>query len=427
MMSVSMLVALVGLVALGVPIAIALILSAGAVLVLVGDFPLSLLGQKVYGTASEHTLLAVPLFLLAGHIMTHSGLSARILGFAAAVTGKFRGGLGMAGVGGSMVFAGMSGSATADTAAIGSMLVPAMEKRGHPRQIPAAIATVAGTMGVIIPPSIPLIIYGVVAGTSVTALFLGGIVPGVLIGLGLMITVHVQARLRGEVAPGFAGWRQTGAALRESALGLLAPVIILGGMFLGILTATEASAVAVVYAVLIGVLVYRTVRHRELSQAARDTIDTTGQLMLLLAGATLFAYVLTVDRIPDLLSGLLIDVSGGNKYVFLLLVNVLLLAAGMIIETLPAIFMLVPILSPVLPELGIDPIHFGLIFVINLVIGQVTPPSAPSLVIGAGIGRVSLQSLIRACTPLMLVEVAILLIVTYVPMTVLWLPGLLGY
>jgi C4-dicarboxylate transporter, DctM subunit len=410
------------LLALSVPIAVTLGLSAAAALQTTGT-PLVMLAQSVYESLDSFGLMAIPFFVLAGSLMQSGGIAQRLIDLANALVGWIKGGLGAVVVLTSMFFATMSGSSSATTAAIGSVLIPAMEKKGYPRSLAGAIAASSGELGVIIPPSIPMIVYALSANVSVADLFLAGILPGIFIGLSLIATVYVLARVKGFDVVGHTTLSQwTGNllhALKRAWLAVLMPVVILGGIYSGLFTATEASVVAVIYGLLIGVFVYKELRWSDLLGLLGRSAVTSSIILLIVGFAAIFAYMLTVNQIPHIVGEFVSGISK-NPLVFLLAVNVLLFVTGMFMETLAAIIILAPILAPAAIQYGIDPVHFGTIMVVNLAIGMVTPPVGVNLFVVCQVAGVKLEQLVRPLMVFLSVLVIDVLIISYVPALTTW-------
>ncbi len=409
--------------ALNLPVAIAFGMTATAFLVFLTDIPLSLVPQQLFGGTDSTVLQAVPFFLLAGALMDRGGISQRLINFANTLVGWLTGGLAMVSVVASMFFAGISGSAAADSAAIGSVMIPAMVKQGYARDFAAALVACAGTIGTMIPPSIPMIIYGVATGTSIGALFIGGAVPGVLMGLALMAHSYRISRQRGYAGLPYPSGRETWMAFRRASLTLLMPVIIVGGILGGIFTPTEAAAVAVFYSLFLGVVVYRELKWCHLPDILIATGLGTGIVMFIVATCTLYSWILARQLIPLKLANLFVGITG-TPWVFLLLVNLLLLVAGAVLETVPSIIIFAPVLMPMVKRLDIDPIFFGVIMVVNLSMGLASPPSGATLFVSTHIAGERLDRVCRAIWPLFFSMVAILFLITLVPSLVLFLPRL---
>jgi C4-dicarboxylate transporter DctM subunit len=411
------------LLATNVSVAVAFGLTSVAFLVLLTDIPLALIPQQMFAGTDSTVLQAVPFFLLAGALMDKGGISRRLVNLANVLVGWATGGLAMVSVVSSMFFAGISGSAAADSAAVGSVMIPAMVKRGYAKDFSAALIACAGTIGTMIPPSIPMIIYGVATGTSIGALFIAGAVPGVLMGLALMAHSYGVSRRRGYAGLPFPNARETWAAFREALLTLLMPIIIVGGILGGFFTPTEAAAVAVFYSLGLGVLVYRELKWRDVPAVLISTGIGTGVVMFIIATSTVYGWILARWNIPLQLASAFTGVSD-NPWVFLLMVNLLLLLVGTVMETVPSIIIFAPVLLPLVKKLGIDPVFFGVIMVVNLSMGLASPPSGATLFVSTAIAQERLDRVCRAVWPLFFSMVAILLLITFVPALVMWLPWL---
>jgi C4-dicarboxylate transporter DctM subunit len=415
----------VGLLTLGVPVAVALLVAAFAAVLITGDGHPDILIQQLYASVNSTTLLAIPFFLFGGELMSRSGMSHRIANMILAVIGFVRGGLGIATVGASMFFSGMSGSAVADTAAIGSVTVPMMKAKGYGADFAGGLVATAGTIGVIIPPSIPFILYGVATDLSVSELFIAGVIPGILVGLSLMAVVYVMAGRRGYGAVERVTLREGLRRIWDGLAAIIMPILILGGIMTGITTPTEAAVIAVLWALFVGLLWYRTLTVSAIYASAKAAVLGSAAVMLLLGASSAFTYLLNLEGIPDDIGNLLTSVAD-SKAIFLLVLNGLLLVVGLAVDVVPAITVLAPILAPIAIELDIDPIHFAMIFVLNLVIGTVTPPAAPTLVTASTIAGVSLKRLSISVLPFMAAEIFVLLLVTYIPELSTWLPSISG-
>lgn len=400
-----------------VPIAMALGMAAIPTLIERG-IPFIAIPQVIFEALDSFALMALPLYILAGKLMQHGGIAGRLVDFAKALVSWVRGGLAAAVVMTSMLFATISGSSAATAAAIGSMLIPEMEKQKYPRPFSAAVTASSGELGVIIPPSVAMVIYGVITGVSITDLFIAGILPGLMIAVSLMTTAILIAWIMGygERQPFSLGpWaRGVGRALARASLSLFMPVIILGGIFGGIFTATEAAVVAVFYALFLSLVIYREISLRDLPRIFAAAAITSSVVMIIVAFAAMFAFGLHLLRAPQQL-GMLLTTITENPLLFLLLVNLFLLIVGMFMETFAAIVILGPILSPIAVSYGIDPVHFGLIMIVNLAVGMVTPPVGVNLFIACGIARISMEQLMRPLAIFLGVLIINLLIITYVP------------
>ncbi|EKB49108.1 TRAP transporter large permease [Cecembia lonarensis] len=407
---------------IGIPIAFALGLSS-LVYLLFSDIPLIVIPQKMYAGLDVFVLLSIPGFILAGNLMNASGITQRIIAFCNALLGHIRGGLGLANVGASMLFGGISGTAIADTASIGSVMIPAMEKEGYDKAFSCAVTATSSTLGPIIPPSLPMIIAATLTGLSVGKLFVAGIIPGLLLGLGLLGLTYFISVKRKYPKKGRASWMVMAKRFYQAFWALMMTLLILFGIIGGVFTPTEASIVAVVYALVIGLLVYKELKWVQLPKIMLDSAKMTASLMVLVGFANLFAWIMTVEEIPQMIAAGLLDLTQ-NKFLILLLINVLLLFVGAFMETIAALLILFPVLLGVAVHVGVDPVQFAIIMVMNLVIGLTTPPVGVCLFVASSIGNISLEKISRAGFPFLLVSLIILLLVTYVPEISLYLPGL---
>jgi C4-dicarboxylate transporter DctM subunit len=409
---------------LGLPVAVALGLSSLLTILFFAQDSLASLALKLYETSEHYTLLAIPYFILGGAFMTTGGVAKRMIRFANACIGHLRGGLAMASVMACMLFAAVSGSSPATVVAVGSIVIAGMVKAGYPQPFAAGVICNAGTLGILIPPSIVMVVYGAATETSVGKLFMAGVIPGIMLGLMLMVAIYLRARVIKLQPQPKASLGEVLRSGRDSLWGLLLIVIILGGIYGGVFTPTEAAAVAAVYAFIIAVFVYSDIGMRQVPKVLLDAGKVTVMLMFIVANALLFAHVLTTERIPQQIAEAIIG-WGMEGWQFLIVVNVLLLIAGMFMEPTGIILILAPILFPIATQLGIDPVHLGIIMVVNLEIGMVTPPIGLNLFVTAGITGMSITQTARAALPWTLVLLAFLVIVTYVPAITLWLPGML--
>ena len=413
--------------AAGIPVAFCLALTSLVVLLVIGNVPLHLIPQRMFTGMDSFPLMAVPFFILAGDLMNSAGITQRIVRFSNALVGHIRGGLAHVNIVASMFFAGISGSAVADTAALGSILIPAMEKDGYDITFSAAVTASSSVIGPIIPPSIPVVIFALVGSVSVGGLFLAGLVPGVLIGFGLMIVAYIISRRKnyGSKHP-LVSLREFGSSFVGAVIPLLMPLIILGGILSGVFTPTEAASVAVAYAVVVGFFILRTLKLKDLPAIFYRSMVTTSIILIVMACANIFSWILGTQLIPQKVA-MVISSLTTNPYLFLLLINLLLLIVGCFLEGLAAIIILVPILLPLSQQMGIDPLHFGIVVVMNLMIGLITPPLGLCLFVCCSVARVDLIKLIRVSTPFILVEIGALLVVTYFPQIVLFIPHFFGY
>ena len=408
---------LAALFAAGLPIALALGIAPLPTLIGLG-IPLIAIPQVVFESLDSFALMALPLYVLAGRVMQVGGIAKRMVGFAIAVVGVLPGGLAAAVVLTSMLFATISGSSAATAAAIGGVLIPEMERQRYPRPYSAAVVASSGELGVIIPPSVPMVIYAVLTGVSITDLFLAGVLPGLMIGLSLMLTASLMAMVAGHGERMRPSLSEYGAnllsAFRRAFLSLMLPVIILGGIYGGIFTPTEAAVVAVAYALVLGVVVYGEIRVKDLPSVFADAALTASVVMIIVGFAAMFGYALQLLQAPQKIAAMLSGVSS-DPLVFLIVVNLFLLIVGMFMETFAAIIILAPILAPVAVAFGIDPVHFGLIVIVNLAIGMVTPPVGVNLFVACGIARISMEQLMRPLLVFLAVLLLNLAIITYVP------------
>lgn len=402
---------------IGAPIMTALGLSA-AMALQSGDRSLLMVVQMAFQALDSFSLMAVPFFILAGHLMQSGGVARRLVQLANAFVGWIRGGLGAVAVLTSLLFATVSGSSSATTAAIGSVLIPEMEKKGYPRAFAASIAASSGELGAIIPPSIPMVVYALTANVSVGALFIAGILPGLLIALSLILTVCVIASIKGFDAVRVMSLKDwtTGVlvALRDAMLALMMPVIILGGIYGGLFTPTEASCVAVLYGLALGMFVYKEITLKNLPIIFGRAAVMSAIILLIVAFAAVFAYLLTINQVPQRVAAMLGSVTT-NPIVFLLLVNIMLFVVGMFIEALAAILIIVPILAPISVAFGIDPIHFGMIVITNLAVGMVTPPVGVNLFVVCEVAQLKMHQLARYLVLFLAVLVVDIMIISYVP------------
>ncbi|WHH58220.1 TRAP transporter large permease [Petroclostridium sp. X23] len=412
---------LLGFTALGVPIGFAIGITSIIVMFSLGMTDAMVLARRLVTGVDIFTLLAIPFFMLAGEIMNKIGLVNDILKFSTAVVGRVRGGLAAVNVVGSMLFAGISGSAVADTAALGSLEIPMMEKDGYDKPFSSAITAASSVIGPIIPPSIPMIIFGSLAQVSIAKLFLGGAIPGILIALSLLVYSLFIAKKRQYPVSQAISFGEFIQVFKNTIWALILPFIILGGILSGFFTATEAGAIAVIYAVIISFAVYK-VKIRDYVDILKGAALNTGVVMLVCASAMSLTWFLAVAKLPQTLTGVLMGITD-NKWIFLLILNILLFLIGMVIDLTPALFLLTPILMPISGVYGIDPIHFGVIMVANLCIGLITPPVGTVLYVTTSISKLKLERLIKEMVPMYAVLFVVLLLITYAPFTVLWLPS----
>ncbi len=407
----------------GVPIFVSLGI-ASLLHLLTSNLNLLTLPQRITNAANSFPLLAAPFFILMGNIMNTSGVTRRIFNFANALVGWLRGGLGHANIVASMIFAGMSGSAVADAGGLGTIEIEAMKERGYDIDFSAAVTAASATVGPIIPPSLPMIIYGVLADTSVGKLFIGGIIPGLLMGLSMMLLVGWISRKRNYPKESFPTVSSLWKAFREAFWALLAPVILFGGIVSGVFTPTEAAVVAAFYALVLGLFIYKEFQLRQLPRLILMTMETNGVVLALVMTAVLFGWNLSVADVPQTLGRALLYVSS-NPIVVLLIINLFLLLVGCFMEAIAAMMILIPILLPVAIRLQIDPIQFGLIIVLNLMIGTITPPVGIVLFVTANVAKISFERVTRSTLPFLIPLLIVLFLVTLVPGITTWLPGII--
>lgn len=418
-----MLLVMVGLFALSVPIAIAIAAASIGGIAAFTTMPLIVVAQKLVTTIDSFPLMAVPFFILAGNLMEAGGISRRLVDFAKAVVGNVQGGLACSCVLTCMIFASVSGSSVATTFAIGSIIIPAMIKHRYPPEFAAALQATSAELGVIIPPSIPMILYGVSAEVSIGEMFAAGVGPGLLIGGALTLFVYVTCKMNGWGKEDGAGNLGFVKATERAALALLMPVIIIGGIYRGVFTPTEASVVAVFYAAIVGMGVYRAIGWRDLGPILKKSVLSSSIIMFIIAAAGLFSFLITRAGVPAAI-GAWIAEAIGSGWAFLLAVNLFLFVVGMFIETSASIIVLAPILAPVAAHFGIDPVHFGLIMVVNLALGMVTPPFGVNLFAACQVAGLSLEQIVGRLVPFVLVVFACLMVITYVPAVTLFFRGL---
>jgi tripartite ATP-independent transporter DctM subunit len=413
------------LIVIGVPVAYSLGIAAviGALWM---DIPIDAIMIQIAAGVNKFSLLAIPFFVLAGAIMAEGGMSRRLVAFASVLVGFIRGGLSLVNILASTFFGAISGSSVADTASIGSVLIPEMEKKGYPRDFSTAVTVSGSVQAILIPPSHNAVLYSLATGgsVSISALFIAGVLPGLLLGFSLICLCLYIAKKRnfpkGEVIP----FKQAIKLSLEALWGLTTMVIILGGILTGIFTATESAAIAVVWAFFVTMFIYRDYKWRDLPKLVHRVVKTVSIVMILIGFAAAFGYMLTLMQVPQRITEGLASLSD-NKYVILLAINILLLALGTLMDMAPLILILTPMLMPIVKTMGIDPVHFGMIMMVNLSIGLLTPPVGALLFVGSAVGKVSVEKLVRALLPFFGVLLFVLAVVTYVPAVSLWLPGLM--
>lgn len=413
---------------IGTPIAFSLGISGVIGFLVYDPGLLHLIPQRMYAGVDTFPLMAVPFFILAGELMGTSGILARLVRFADTLVGHIRGGLAHVNILASMIFAGISGSAIADASALGSTLIPAMEKAGYSRRFASAVTAASAVIGPIIPPSIPMIIYAFVVGqVSIGGLFLAGVIPGLLMGLGMMAIVYVIARKRGYATTRRrASLREIAKAFVEAIWALLMPVIILGGILGGIFTATEAAAVAVAYAIFVGSVITRDLRWRHVAHALSRCVTVSAVVFLVVATSSIVSWLLTANLLPVTLASTLRGITS-DPAVFLFLAIVFLILIGCVLDNIAAMIMIAPILTPTAEQYGIDPLHFGMVFVLSSVIGMLTPPVGAVLFTVCGVAKVPMEEVVKESLPLLGWLFVVLLAITYMPPLALALPHLFGY
>ena len=409
---------LVGVMALGIPIAMALLVSGVALMVYLDVFDSQIIAQNLINGANSFPMMAVPFFILAGELMNAGGISRRIINFAMSIFGHIRGGLGYVAIVASVLFAGLSGSAVADTAALGAILIPMMIRAGYNRNRSTGLLAAGGIIAPIIPPSIPFIIFGVTSGVSITKLFMAGIVPGLMIGIGLMITWwFVMRKEQVEVYPR-KSWKEVLHAARQAVWALLLPVIIIAGLRGGIFTPTEAAVVAAFYALAVGMLIYRELKWKDMYNVLVAAAKTSSVVMFLVAAAMVTAWLITVANVPAAMGELLAPLID-HPLLLLMAINVLVLLVGTAMDSTPTILILTPVLMPIIEMAGIDPVYFGVLFVLNNCIGLLTPPVGTVLNVACGVGKIGMEDIMKGIWPFLLMEVIILILLTLFPSLVL--------
>lgn len=417
------------LLGIGVPIAFSIGLSSMfTMLVSINSIPaFTTLAQRMATGLDSFALLAIPFFILAGQLMNKGGIAAKLIDFAKVLVGTLPGGLAYVNIIAAMLFGAISGSAVAAASAIGGIMHPRMVKEGYAESFSAAVNITSSTTGMIIPPSNILIVYSLASGgVSIAALFLAGYVPGILVGLSLMIVAGVFARRHGYPVGERTTIREAFLKFLDAIPSLILLVVVIGGIIAGIFTATEASAVAVLYTLILSVVVYRKVDHNNLPQILLQTVNTTSIVMILIGTSVGMSWVMSYENLPQNVSEALLSVSD-NPVVILMIINVILLAVGVFMDMTPAVLIFTPIFLPVVTNLGMDPVHFGIVMVLNLCIGLCTPPVGSVLFVGCSVARIGIDKVIKPLLPLFIAMIIALIVVTYVPALSLWLPGLLGF
>jgi C4-dicarboxylate transporter, DctM subunit len=417
---------LIGLMLTGMPISISLGLTVLTFLFFMSNVPVETVAMKLFTGIEKFEIMAIPFFILAGNFLTHGGVAKRMINFATSMVGHWYGGLGLAGVMACALFAAVSGSSPATVVAIGSILLPAMVKAGYPKNFGAGVIATSGSLGILIPPSIVMVIYAVATNSSVGALFMAGVIPGLMLAFLLGAVAWYRARKFNYPRMPKATTKERLKAFKESVWGLLLIVIVLGGIYSGMFTPTEAAAMSAVYAFLVAVFVYKDMTLKGIPKVLRDSANMSSMLLYIITNAVLFSYLMTSEQIPQIMADWII----GNHLgvvAFLLVTNVLLLLAGNVMEPSSIILILAPILFPVAMKLGIDPIHFGILMTVNMEVGMCHPPVGLNLYVASGITKMGISELTVAVLPWLLAMVGFMLLITYVPIISLWLPHLMGY
>ena len=411
------------LIGFGVPIFLAMGITC-LVFVLLFDLPTMILAQSYVRGLYSYDFLALPFYFLAGDLMNSGGITARLVNFSQALIGHIRGGLSHVNIVASMIFSGVSGSAVADTSAIGSVLIPSMKRDGYPGAYSAAVTAASSTIGPIIPPSIPLVVYGLISQVSIGKLFLAGAIPGIMMGIYLLVTSFIISHRRGYPATRWVGLRKLFRAGLDAGLAIMMPIIIVGGITTGIVTPTEAGVIAVAYALVLGCLVYREINLKDLPRIFGQTMINSATILIIIASSGLFCWIVANMGIGKILVGFFLSIST-NKWIILGILNVFFLLWGCVLDPVTAMVILLPILIPLVQQVGINLVHFGLVIVMNLMIGLVTPPVGILMYLSASIADAKLERIIREMVPFLIALLLALVICTYVPSIVMWLPNLL--
>jgi C4-dicarboxylate transporter, DctM subunit len=416
---------LVGLMLTGMPISISLGLTVLTYMFTMTTVPIESVALKLFTGIEKFEIMAIPFFILAGNFLTHGGVARRMIAFASSIVGHWHGGLGLAGVMACALFAAVSGSSPATVVAIGSIVMPAMVKQGFPQRFGAGVITTSGALGILIPPSIVMVMYAVATNTSVGALFIAGIVPGLILASMLGFTTWWRARKYGYPRQPVASWRERLAAFREAVWGLLLIVVVIGGIYTGIFTPTEAAAMSAVYAFFIAVFVYKDMGLKDVPKVLLASANMSAMLLYIITNAVMFSYLMTSENIPQQLAVWMLDQHLG-AVAFLLFVNVILLLAGNVMEASSIVLIMAPLLFPVALKLGIDPVHFGIIMTVNMEVGMCHPPVGLNLYVASGIAKMGITELTIAVWPWLLTMLVFLVLVTYWPSVSIWLPRAVG-
>lgn len=415
---------LLALMLTGMPISISLGLTVLTFLFTMTQVPIESVALKLFTGIEKFEIMAIPFFILAGNFLTHGGVARRMINFATAMVGHWHGGLALGGVVACALFAAVSGSSPATVVAIGSIIMPAMVRQGYPKGFGAGVITTSGALGILIPPSIVMVMYSVSTNTSVGKLFMAGVVPGLMLATLLGLTTWYLAKKHNYPRMPKASWAERFTAFRKSAWGLLLIVIVMGGIYTGVFTPTEAAAMSAVYAFVVAVFVYKDMGMKQVPKVLLDSASMSAMLLYIITNAVLFSFLMTSENIPQAMAGWIMD-KGFGVISFLLVVNVLLLLAGNVMEPSSIVLIMAPILFPVAMTLGIDPVHFGIMMVVNMEVGMCHPPVGLNLYVASGITKMGISELTVAVMPWLLTMLGFLLLVTYVPQISLWLPNLL--
>ncbi|HEX7983285.1 MAG TPA: TRAP transporter large permease subunit, partial [Duganella sp.] len=415
---------LLGLMLTGMPISISLGLTVLTFLFTMTQVPIDTVALKLFTGIEKFEIMAIPFFILAGNFLTHGGVARRMINFASSMVGHWHGGLALAGVLACALFAAVSGSSPATVVAIGSIILPAMVRQGYPKSFGAGVITTSGALGILIPPSIVMVMYSVTTNTSVGQLFMAGVVPGIMLAFLLGLTTWYLARKKGYPRMPKASWGERWATFRKSAWGLLLIVIVMGGIYSGSFTPTEAAAMAAVYAFFIAVFVYKDLKLKQVGKVLLDSAAMSAMLLYIITNAILFSFLMTSENIPQAMAEWITG-QGLGVISFLLVVNILLLLAGNVMEPSSIVLIMAPILFPVAMKLGIDPVHFGILIVVNMEVGMCHPPVGLNLYVASGITKMGITELTVAVWPWLLTMLGFLILITYVPQISLWLPRLI--
>jgi C4-dicarboxylate transporter DctM subunit len=405
----------------GMPISISLGLTVLTFLFTMTSVPIESVALKLFTGIEKFEIMAIPFFILAGNFLTHGGVARRMINFASSMVGHWHGGLALAGVFACALFAAVSGSSPATVVAIGSIILPAMVKQGYPKRFGAGVITTSGALGILIPPSIVMVMYSVTTNTSVGQLFMAGVVPGLMLAFFLGLTTWVLAKKRGYPRMDKATWGERWTAFRRSAWGLFLIVIVMGGIYTGVFTPTEAAGIAAVYAFVIAVFVYKDLKLKQVGKVLLDSAAMSAMLLYIITNAVLFSFLMTSENVPQAMASWLTG-QGLGPIGFLIVVNLLLLLAGNVMEPSSIVLIMAPILFPVATQLGIDPVHFGIIIVVNMEVGMCHPPVGLNLYVASGITKMGISELTVAVMPWLLTMLGFLVLITYVPAISLWLP-----